>query len=167
MLCQNCQEREANVHIATIKNGEMTKVYLCEACAKKAQEASFVFQPGIIPDFLHALFNVTSTAQAPKGEACPQCGRTFSDLTQAGKLGCSACYEKFESELEPLLRKIHGGGRHVGKIPVRRGAEIREKVEIQKLREKLQQHIQKEEFEEAAAIRDQIRQMEQNPGEMR
>lgn len=162
MLCQNCQQREANVQITKTVNGEMTKLYLCDQCAQKAQEVNLVFHPGIIPEFLQALFDFTSTPQSPKEESCPQCGRTLSEITQAGKLGCSACYQKFESQLEPLLRKIHGGGRHVGKIPMRQGTAIREKVEIQKLKEKLQQLVQKEEFEAAATVRDQIRQLEQN-----
>lgn len=164
MLCQNCQQREANIQIAKTVNGETIKHYLCDACAQKAQDVNLVFHPGIIPEFLQALFNFTSMPQSPKEESCPQCGCTLSEITQAGKLGCSACYQKFESQLEPLLRKIHGGGRHVGKIPTRQGTAIRGKVEIQKLKEKLQQLVQKEEFETAAVIRDQIRRLEQNLG---
>lgn len=164
MLCQNCQQREANVQITKTVNGEITKLYLCDQCAQKTHDVNLVFHPGIIPEFLQALFDFNSAPQGPKEEACPQCGRTLSEITQAGKMGCSACYRKFESELEPLLRKIHGSGRHVGKIPTRQGAAIREKVEIQKLKEKLQHHVQREEFEAAATVRDQIRQLEQNLG---
>lgn len=164
MLCQNCQQREANVQITKTVNGETQKLYLCDQCAQKAQDVNFVFHPGIIPDFLQALFGFTPATQSPKEEACPQCGRTFSQITQAGKLGCSACYQKFEPQLEPLLRRIHGGGQHVGKIPTRQGASIRNKVEIQKLKETLQQLIRNEEFEKAAVVRDQIRQLEQEMG---
>jgi protein arginine kinase activator len=164
MLCQNCQQREANVHITKTINGETKKLYLCDQCAQKTQEVNFVFHPGVIPDFLQALFGFTSMPQNPKEEACPQCGRTLSQITQAGKLGCSQCYQKFEPQLEPLLRKIHGGGHHVGKIPTRQGAAIRGKVEVQKLKEKLQQLVQNEEFEAAAVLRDQIRQLEQELG---
>lgn len=164
MLCQHCQQREANVQFTKIVNGEMVKLYLCDQCAKSAPEVSFVFSPGIIPDFLQSLFNFTTNAQALKEEACLQCGRRLSEITQAGKLGCSGCYDKFQSELEPILRKIHGGGCHVGKIPARKGADLREKAEIEKLKEKLQQLIRKEEFEAAAVVRDQIRELEQKLG---
>lgn len=164
MICQNCQQREATVQITKTINGETQKHYLCEQCAHKAQEVNLVFHPGVIPDFLQALFGFTTPPKSPKEEVCPQCGRTLSQITQAGKLGCSECYQKFEPHLEPLLRKIHGGGHHVGKIPTRRGAAIRGKVEIQNLKEKLQQLVQKEEFEAAAVVRDQIRQLEQELG---
>lgn len=161
MLCQHCQQREANVQFTKIVNGEMVKSYLCDHCAKSAPEMNFVFNPGIIPDFLQSLFNFTQSPQTLKEETCQQCGRRLSEITKAGKLGCSGCYDKFQSELEPILRKIHGGGRHVGKIPARKGAVIREKFEIQKLKEKLQELIRKEEFEAAAVVRDQIRELEQ------
>jgi protein arginine kinase activator len=164
VLCQNCQQREANVQITKTVNGETHELFLCDQCAKKAQEVNMVFHPGIIPEFLQALFGFTSVPQSPKEETCPQCGRTFSQITQASKLGCSACYQKFGPQLEPLLRRIHGGGQHVGKIPARQGAEIRGKVEIQKLKEKLQQLIKNEEFESAAVVRDQIHQLEQELG---
>lgn len=161
MLCQNCQKREANVHLTKIVNGEIVKFYLCEQCAKSSPEFNIVLSPGIIPHFLQSLFNFTNPQQNLLEETCPQCGRRLSEITKAGKLGCSGCYDKFQSELEPILRNIHGGGHHVGKIPARKGASIREKVEVQKLKDKLQQLILKEEFEAAAIVRDQIRELEQ------
>lgn len=165
MLCQNCQQREANVHIAKIINGQTQELHLCEQCAKKTQEVNIVFQPGlVIPDFLQALFGFSPTPAPQKEEACPRCGMTFSQITQAGKLGCSVCYEKFEPQLEPLVRRIHGGGQHVGKIPGRRGIALKGKLEQKRLKEKLQQLIQLEQFEEAAVVRDQIRQLEQGIG---
>ena len=161
MLCQRCQKNEANVHFTKIVNGEMVKYYLCEQCAKSAPEFNFVLSPGIIPHFLQTMFNFTNPKKTVLEESCPQCGRRLSEISKIGKLGCSGCYDKFQSELEPILRNIHGGGHHVGKIPARKGASIREKIEIQKLKEKLQQLVIKEEFEAAAVVRDQIRELEQ------
>ena len=164
MLCQHCKQREANVQFTKIINGEMVKYFLCDQCAKNTPEVNFVFNPGIITDFLQSLFNFTTNPQTIKEEFCPQCGRRLSEITQSGKLGCSGCFDKFQAELEPILRKIHGGGRNVGKIPLRRGAAIRERVEIDKLKEKLQELVRKEEFEAAAIVRDQIRELEQKLG---
>lgn len=173
MLCQRCQQREANVQITKTINGKTQKVYLCENCAQQTQEMSFVFHPSIVPDFLQALFGFTSSAQnqasalvqaASQEKVCPQCEISFSQVTQAGKLGCSMCYQTFRDQLEPLIRRIHGGGQHVGKIPARRGKTLREKVEIQKLKEKLQQLVQKEDFEGAVLVRDEIKRLEQAMG---
>jgi protein arginine kinase activator len=79
-------------------------------------------------------------------------------------MGCSKCYEKFEPQMELLLRRIHGGGRHVGKIPARAGKASRSKQEIDRLKSKLQALVQQEEFEEAARIRDKIRELEKVSG---
>ena len=169
MLCQNCQQREANVHLSKTVNGQTHEIHLCDQCAQKTQNVNFVLHPGlIVPDFLQALFGFSPTPVTPgrqNEEACPRCGMTFSQITRAGKLGCSTCYEKFGPQLEPLLRKIHGGGQHVGKVPLRRGAALREKLELKRLKEKLQVLIQQERFEEAVVIRDKIRELEQKTGE--
>lgn len=77
-------------------------------------------------------------------------------------MGCSKCYDKFEPQMELLLRRIHGGGIHVGKVPARSGAGLKEKRVLSDLKNKLQELIQKEEFEEAALIRDKIRELENN-----
>lgn len=170
MLCQSCHQNQATVHVVQTVNGQTQELHLCEQCAQKTPQISSVFQPGITPDFLQALFgfvpaSASAVTERVQAEACPHCGMTFAQIKQAGKLGCSTCYEKFEPQLGGLLRRIHGGGQHVGKIPVRRGADIKERVQLKKLRDDLQRLILQEEFEKAALIRDEIRQLEQKKGE--
>jgi len=165
MLCQHCQQREAIVRLSKTENGQTQELFLCELCAKQTHEVSFIVHPAIVPEFLQALFGFNpSSKEQPSEMACPKCGITFSRITQAGKLGCSTCYETFEKQLEPLLRRVHGGGQNVGKIPTRRGIAIKYHMEEKKLKEKLQVLIQQEAFEEAAVVRDQIRQIEQLKG---
>lgn len=165
MLCQHCKQREAKVRLIKTIKGQTEELNLCEQCSQKIQELNFFIHPGIIvPDFLQALFGFITQPEKsglPQEESCPRCGMTFTQITRAGKLGCSVCYDKFEPQLGSLLRRIHGGGQHVGKIPLRRGVAIKDKLELQKLKEKLAVLIQQENFEEAAGIRDQIRQMDQ------
>lgn len=165
MLCQNCQQREAIVQLSKIENGQTHELFLCEVCAKQTHEVNFIVHPAIVPEFLQALFGFNpSSIEQPTEMSCPKCGITFSRITQTGKLGCSMCYETFETQLEPLLRRVHGGGKNVGKVPARRGIAIKCRMEEKKLKEKLQALIQQEAFEEAAVVRDQIRQIEQSKG---
>ena len=165
MLCQHCQQREAVMRLSIIENEQTREVYLCESCAKKNQEVNFVFHPAIVPEFLQALFGFNSKSiEQPSEKTCPKCGISFTQITQAGKLGCSNCYETFENQLEPLLRRVHGGGQNVGKIPARRGVAIKNRLELRTLKETLQTLIQQEAFEEAAVVRDQIHQIEQVKG---
>lgn len=153
------------MQLSKIENGQTQEFFLCELCAKQTQEVSFIFHPAIVPEFLQALFGFNpSSIEQPSEISCPKCGITFSRITQAGKLGCSTCYETFETQLEPLLRRVHGGGQNVGKVPTRRGVTLKCRQEEKKLKEQLQVLIQKEAFEEAAVVRDQIRQIEQAKG---
>lgn len=170
MLCQNCQQRESTVHLTKIVNGQATQYHLCSECAQKVQGFSFNLYPGMVSDFLQALFGVNSTGQSDQAanvlqqEKCPGCGKTFLQIQQAGRMGCSQCYEKFQSQMELLLRRIHGGGIHVGKVPARSGAAVRMKQERTKLKSRLQELIRREEFEEAAQVRDRIRELEKMAG---
>lgn len=169
MICQNCHIREANVHFTKITNGQTGVMHLCQECAQKMQGTSFGFHPGMISDFLQAIFEAESKEHLIDNkkdieEKCPQCGMTLSKIQQHGKLGCSECYETFESQLEILLRKIHGSGFHVGKVPSRGWTELRSKNEIEHLKQKMQDAVLNEKFEEAAVLRDRIKELEKVAG---
>ena len=166
MLCQRCQQREAIVHFFITENAKTQEIYLCEQCAKNNKEIGFVFNSAIVPEFLKAIFdsNPALVEQPSEELLCPKCGISLSRITKMGKLGCNTCYDTFETQLEPLLRRLHGGGQNVGKIPVRQGGAIKSSLELKKQKEKLQYLIQQELFEEAAVVRDRIRQLEQEEG---
>jgi protein arginine kinase activator len=61
---------------------------------------------------------------------------------------------------KPLLRRIHGGSKHSGKVPVRAQSRVKILRELDQLKEELQVKVQNEEFEEAALLRDRIRVIE-------
>lgn len=165
MLCQECRKEKATVFITKIINGKKTEFHLCEACARKKEELDFSFEPKFA---LHNLFgslleennrNSRESIKAAKVQ-CPACALTFAQFGQIGRLGCSECFTAFDSHLQPLLRRIHGGARHTGKVPRRSQSVVRFRRELEQLKEELQELVRKEEFEEAAEIRDRIRSME-------
>ena len=170
MICQNCMQRESVVHLTKIVNGQATETHLCQECAQKVQSMGLTIYPGMVTDFLQALFghehvdNSEQTLKEYQQEKCPGCDRTITQLQQAGRMGCSKCYDTFQTQMELLLRRIHGGVNHVGKVPSRSGAAIIAKKSIADLRSKLQELVDKEEFEDAAVIRDKIRELENNTG---
>ena len=100
---------------------------------------------------------------------CPNCGMTYESFRKMGRLGCSQCYETFKGYLQPLLKKIHGSSQHFGKAPVKAPKiAVKEKkavYSIEELKAKMQKAIQAEEFEEAAKLRDQIRELEKREKE--
>ena len=108
-----------------------------------------------------SLFDHSKFAQKiTQPKACPVCRLTLEDFRQINQFGCSECYTTFRSEIEPLLRRLHGSSSHEGKIPARSYADLSVERQIKLLREKLQQMISVENYEEAARIRDQIRALE-------
>ncbi|HZK01454.1 MAG TPA: UvrB/UvrC motif-containing protein, partial [Anaerovoracaceae bacterium] len=92
---------------------------------------------------------------------CPQCGSTYNDFKRSGKLGCSVCYSTFNNMLAPLIKRIQGNNVHAGKIPKKSGSLIKLRKEIKSLKDQLQQLVETEEFEEAARVRDEIKELEE------
>lgn len=166
MLCQACQKRPATVHLTQIINGEKTVQHLCEECAREKGEFNFDFPPFSIQNLLSGLLNLDAQADnqpvefAARKLQCENCGLTYAQFGQIGRFGCSQCYTAFGERLQPLMRRIHGAAQHVGKIPKRAGATVKLRRNLEELRKKLQILVAQEEFEQAAVLRDQIRELE-------
>ncbi|MFH1753180.1 MAG: UvrB/UvrC motif-containing protein [Candidatus Omnitrophota bacterium] len=175
MMCDVCGKIDATVHLTEIIDNKITKLHLCEECArKKGAEMEEHFG---LSDLLAGLADFESKA-VPKKEAktkCPKCGMVYDDFKKAGRLGCSECYTVFSDSLAPLIKRIHGSVEHYGKSPmsstesrVLPKKDLKKKKKTDKaedLKERLQHAIKSEEFEEAARIRDKIREMEKKEAE--
>lgn len=163
-VCQRCNQAPASVHFSKVMNGEKTDRYLCESCA--AQEGAYHFMLG--PQFTvqHVLGGLigqvavdpTRTETATK--RCPYCGYTYQRFGETGRLGCDRCYQTFSAELEPLVRRLHGSVEHHGKVPVRGGRQLIEQQTLLALKGQMKEAIERENFERAAEIRDEIRRLE-------
>lgn len=160
MLCDVCGKNEATVHLTEIINDKMTKLHLCEECAK--EKGSEMEEHFGLSDLLAGLADLGATIESKSEEPakCPRCGFTYQNFTKIGRLGCSECYEAFKKQLGPLLKRIHGADRHVGKIPLTVGKTVKDTRNLQEMKMKLEKAIQTEEFEEAARLRDRIREIE-------
>ncbi|HEY3914196.1 MAG TPA: UvrB/UvrC motif-containing protein [Verrucomicrobiae bacterium] len=149
-----CKQNPAKVHLTQIVGDKMQKVDLCEECAKQKgvnDPAGFS-----LADLLLGLgaSQEISTAEDVK---CPNCGFTQADFKKAGRLGCSLCYQTFAEGLEGLLKSMHKGVKHVGKVPValRQSRDLSDR--LKHLQKKLDKAVTAEDFEEAASLRDEIK----------
>ncbi|OIJ17110.1 hypothetical protein BKP37_00825 [Anaerobacillus alkalilacustris] len=167
MLCHECNEREATLHFTKILNGKKTEIHLCDHCAKDKGE----YIPGANGFSIHQLLSglLNFEQQIPSSpnrslqeeQQCGKCGMTYHQFARAGRFGCAECYHTFNSKLDPMLRRVHSGNTsHIGKIPKRIGTGIKLHRQIEQLKQELRHHISKEEFEEAARLRDEIRALE-------
>ena len=168
MYCQECNDKLATVHMITqVIGGNKAEVHLCADCAMKKGmhifEAGDNFSlPSLIGGFLGNYFpqaQELNESSAGNAVICPRCKMNFSEMSKTGKLGCADCYEAFDRELDPILRKIHGHSRHMGKIPLRSGDNVRLKQQIENLKTQLQEAVANEQYETAAEIRDKLKEL--------
>lgn len=158
MLCCICKEKEATVHLTQIAGDKMQKVDLCEECAKtKGVNDPTGFS---LADLLLGLGASQEIEQAGGGTEvkCPRCGFTQADFKKAGRLGCADCYKTFSEVLDGLLKTMHKATKHVGKVPepLRQSRDLMDR--LKQLEKRLNKAIESEDFEEAAVLRDEIKQ---------
>lgn len=174
MFCQECGKKPATLHFTKIVNGEKTEFHFCESCAREKGEVI----PGSPNSFsIHSLLSGIldfdtfgnkglSNLKPQESLRCETCGMSYTQFSKIGRFGCSDCYDAFSERLDPLLKRIHGSTVHSGKIPKRSGGRIQCKRQIEELRAELNRNIEIEEFETAAQLRDQIRELERKMTEI-
>ena len=160
MTCEVCQTENATVHLTQIINGKMQKIDLCEKCAKEkgvADPAGFS-----LADMLLGLGAADEMKSSSGSEelVCPQCGFTQPDFKKTGRLGCPQCYVTFSEGLNVILKDMHKGVSHKGKIPSRQARTEMFQNRLKSLQTELQQAVQSENYEAAAHLRDQISNLE-------
>lgn len=134
-------------------------------------------------DFLPSFIN-------PQKLICDNCGMSYEEFTNTGKFGCESCYEIFSEKIDPILKNIHGDNRHIGrgisshsdkneKSKVKNenvgassartqkknnvgidATKSEQNVQLEELKKNLKLAIQEERYEDAAKIRDEIKNLE-------
>ena len=179
MKCDIC-DKEASVFLTQIVDGKMTQANLCEQCSKeKGVTDPTGFQ---LADFLiGAAGQGKSKVEAAEDDAlaCPACGFTRAHLKKIGRLGCPECYQTFGADLDNMLRAMHKGTRHIGKVPGKLPApapasavsapvatavvappKISAKKRLSELKNAIERAVAEERYEDAARLRDEVREME-------
>jgi protein arginine kinase activator len=180
MECEVCKKREATYHVTQIVDNDMRKVDLCEGCAKeKGVSDPMGFALG---GFLQEAAKLAATGEPAeerkeprdgKGLQCARCGMGQAEFKKTGRLGCSDCYATFGEMLDGVLKGMHKGIRHVGKV--RGGAALLAPAAlapltaiapasaplpgptVEEMAAELAAAVAREDFEAAARLRDAIR----------
>lgn len=165
MKCDFCDQK-ATVFLTQLVEGQMKKVCLCESCS---QEKGVTDPTGFsLADMLMSgVPSSTLVANAPftsshssGGKKCPNCGFSADDLNRVRRFGCSECFQVFRPEVDLILRGMHQGLVHIGKVP-KGFEEIHARDEkLEELRGRLEEAITLENYESAASLRDEIRLLE-------
>jgi len=160
MTCQLCKQREATVHLTQIVESEMKKVDICDQCAKEKQ----LNNPTTF-ELADLLLGLGAGKELEKGDddagktevRCPNCGFGQADFKKSARLGCSECYEVFAEGLAAMLKGMHKGTQHRGKVPPKVQRVVEAGALITRLEKQLRTAVAAENFEAAARIRDEIR----------
>lgn len=162
MLCQSCSKNIANTHIKTVINGELKEYMLCSECAQKLGYLNpFDSFDSNLENFLGSfLGDGFQKGYLPDTVRCEKCGSSFADIARGGKVGCENCYSIFYEKMLPSIERMHGNARHVGKISSSAGSKAKLTNEIEKTKLLLKEAIDKQEFEQAAKLRDKIKEMQ-------
>ena len=182
ITCDVCQSKDAEVFLTQIVAGKMQKVNLCKDCSKDkgvddptgfaltellsglgtstemekpaapgpVSAAPLIGTPGSSPS------TALTTTAATK---CPVCGFTQADFKKTGRLGCSTCYQTFSESLGALLKAMHKGTNHTGKMPAALARRQEITARLRGLQEDLNRAVREENYEAAASLRDQIKKL--------
>ena len=160
MKCEKCGKNTATTHIHSVVNGVVHDMNLCSVCA--AQNGYTSGSHNSLAGMLASMFGEFLNTGIPTNSVhCPICGATFSDIAKSGKVGCAECYKTFESDLMPYLKRVHGSTKHVGVVPNNAPIMVVENKEtVDSLRMQLNRLVTEERYEEAAVVRDKIKELE-------
>lgn len=164
--CDHC-DNPATTNIAKIVNGKVVhESFFCEDC-KPADTPG----PGMSP--LKEMAKLLKQAVPGEGGSvvrrgaearavCPECGMTFAEFRQGGRLGCSHDYQAFGEAMASLLASIHKADTYTGKTPGGQGEVDHGRVidDLSRARDRLERLVHEERYEEAARLRDEIQQLE-------
>ena len=166
MKCQKCGANNANTHVKTIINGEFKEYDLCSECAGKMGYTNvFADMENDFSNLLGSFFTNVLPART-QATRCEFCGSTYPEIAKTGQVGCANCYTLFADQLYPSIRRIHGNTTHCGKNSGRtekeskKPAEMTKEDKIKDLKAQQQKEVREQNFERAAELRDQIKELE-------
>lgn len=182
MLCQNCNENEANVKYTQIINGVKKQMNLCDKCAKELGIDNISFDmemnfSNFLGDFFEDMNNdFIPSLIKPETLLCDKCGNSYDDFIKNGKFGCDECYNTFSNKIDAILKNIHGVNKHIGRNSKMIGTNLNDNIKIdkeetkeetkqskiEKLQQRLKQEIKEERYEDAAKTRDEIKNLNNN-----
>lgn len=166
MLCQKCHKNLATVRYAEVIDGQVKELHMCSACINEhhAEEASGFALSGDAPAPRRTVRRRKPSETLTANVECESCGSESKVIAHDAMVGCAMCYDTFGDELENLVRERHAALIHRGKAPNRDDDRERLRVELQTKRALLRSALRSERYEEAAALRDEIKELEQQSG---
>lgn len=170
--------------LTQIVNGKMSEMALCEECAKARglfDPQSLTFSEKFFPEELKRQMDrivqqLSGSGSEPERRqhaavegrdvitACPVCRFTLEDYRRTGRLGCPDCYTFLAAELDSCSGAQEEDDAETAQ---ENSAPRAQRPTVANLSDELQRAVEREDYELAAHLRDQIKAFEnnQNPTE--
>ncbi len=160
--CTECKKPIA-VYYTEVMGHNLTRTCMCADC----------------PELKKRLYGSPEAAvglpagEAKTGLACGNCGTTLEAIRVGASMGCSECYKVFE---DVVLLEIQSSGKlaprlenakktlpiHIGRAPGE-VQELNPSLRLLALNEALNETLKREDYEQAAWLRDQIKALTEQP----
>ena len=150
MLCDDCRNKPASIFFKEVLPDKTVELHLCDECASK--RGLLVTKKLSHQEILQKLLRQKS-AQDEK-IICPNCYMSLAEFKRVGRFGCNQCITTFDDHIKHLIKQIHQSDRHIGR---KSSSGTKKGFEIYKLREDLKNALDSEAYEDAAKIRDKLK----------
>ena len=158
MKCEICGLKDAVIHIRQIQKDLVHELHICEECAQEKglirEEESELPIANLLSGLLEGK-DMTGAGEVK--ESCPGCGLKASEFRKQGKLGCAECFQAFEKDVKAIVSQMAARPRHAGRLPRTFAEQAASADATDSLREELREAVEREDYEEAARLRDRIR----------
>ncbi len=181
MRCDKC-DNEANFEVHLIGGSGKKTVKLCKDCYMnymkeflpdgEFEEENFKYFQDILSELIGSIIDKNldikkidnkikenAKNKESNNKICSNCGMSVSEIIRTGKIGCSQCYEDFKTQITEILNQTQGSSEHRGKVPKKYEGLIIVRNKIDKKEEELKNLITSEDYENAALIRDEIKEL--------
>ena len=160
--CSSCKQNQASVKLTKLIKGTVEEIYLCQECAARQSPYQKKLTPPQLDEILAGILGQAKGEGAAKVSdlTCATCGLPYGSYRETLLLGCSDCYESFEKQLTADLRKFHGSTVHRGRVPNDVSAQFTMQRSPQEIKKRLTDAVKAEDFELAAKLRDELRDLE-------
>lgn len=155
MICEVCREKNADIVFKTVTGNQVATKAMCMSCAHNMQQ-------DMMKMFMSLGFKQEQVVQEEiKAEPelsmprflCTNCGRPFNELDEHTMAGCAVCYEAMRAEMGKIL-KTEDAHQDAADTVDEEAVEVTDAEIEQDIRFKLMEAVIREDFEEAARLRD-------------
>ena len=176
VTCQLCSKRPATSHLTELDpdSGQRQELHICATCIQRLDlklengPPSIAEILGMMPDDVSsAKIKIVGNLNIPsvtKGDdRCPHCGLAFTEFGSGKLFGCAHDYVAFGEKIETLLRNYHGTTRHVGRRPGSEPDVAQDALTVRRVRldAALRDAVVNENYENAAKLRDELKQLDE------